>query len=267
MGASGSSRRIDPGWLFVAAGLTLCVVGVLIPAQQSLGELHARGQDGIEAHERFLERLGDRDPAVIRRLAAAQLNLTPAGDTPVLVASSRRSTVMDWIGRSVVRASVTAAPATRSWLTALTDGTRRLWVLGVGVVLVFVGLLVDGRTVVNAAPVKRPVPSIPRWQPEDADEPDVTDEVEWSENADEEQEDGAWNEEAGEAEEEPDEADEADEADEEEDEDEDDEDDDEVDEEEDDDGEWEEGEDSEWEEEDDDEDEEDDDDEEEEKEA
>ena len=167
---------MDPGWLFVAAGLTLCVAGVLIPAQQSLADLtgqltriehlQAVGRDGIEAHEKFLDRLRQRDPAVFRRLAAAHLNLMPAGDTLLLVANSSRATVTDWIGRSVASGTVTAAPPARTWLTRLTAGTRRLWVLGFGVLVVFVGLLVDGR------------PSA------------MTGEVEWSDDGSDE--DGDW---------------------------------------------------------------------------
>ncbi len=178
MGAPALSLRVDPGWLFITAGLTLCVAGVLIPAQRSLHNLrgqltriehlHTQGQDGIEAHEQFLDRLRHRDPSVIRRLAAAQLNLMPAGDTPVLVANSRQATVMEWIGRSVEPATVTAAPPASSWLTRLTGDTRRLWVIGFGVLLVFVGLLVDGRE----------------------DQPGVITDVDWSDDTNEE--DGGW---------------------------------------------------------------------------
>ncbi|MEE8238118.1 MAG: hypothetical protein V3S67_07375, partial [Gammaproteobacteria bacterium] len=174
MGAPALSLRVDPGWLFITAGLTLCVAGVLIPAQRSLHSLrgqltriehlHTQGQDGIEAHEQFLDRLRHRDPSVIRRLAAAQLNLMPAGDTPVLVANSRQATVMEWIGRSVAPATVTAAPPASSWLTRLTGDTRRLWVIGFGVLLVFVGLLVDGRE----------------------DQPGVITDVDWSDDTNEE---------------------------------------------------------------------------------
>lgn len=171
MGAIGSSYRLDPGWLFVAAGLTLCVAGVLIPAQRSLHDLagqltriehlHAVGRDGIEAHEKFLDRLRHRDPSVFRRLAAAQLNLMPAGDTALLVASSHRATVTDWIGRSVVPGTITTAPPPRTWLTRLTEGTRRLWVLGFGVLIVFVGLLVDGRP--------SPMTANGEWSDDDSD--------------------------------------------------------------------------------------------------
>ena len=172
MGAIGSPFRLDPGWLFVAAGLTLCVAGVLIPAQRSLHDLagqltriehlHAVGRDGIEAHEKFLDRLRHRDPSVFRRLAAAQLNLMPAGDTALLVASSHRATVTDWIGRSVVPGTITTAPPPRTWLTRLTEGTRRLWVLGCGVLIVFVGLLVDGRPSPMTADVE--------WSDDDSDD-------------------------------------------------------------------------------------------------
>ncbi len=185
MGAVGSSYRLDPGWLLVAAGLTLCVAGVLIPAQRSLHDLggqltriehlHAVGRDGIEAHKKFLDRLRQRDPSVFRRLAAAQLNLMPAGDTPLLVANSRHATVTDWIGRSVAPGTTTAAPPARTWLTSLTEGTRRLWVLGFGVLIVFIGLLVDGRPPAATANVE--------WSDHGSDE-DGDKEGEWDANSD-----------------------------------------------------------------------------------
>ncbi len=234
MGAIGSSFRLDPGWLFVAAGLTLCVAGVLIPAQRSLHDLsgqltriehlHALGRDGIEAHQTFLERLRQRDPSVFRRLAAAQLNLMPAGDTALLVATSSRATVTDWIGRSVAPGPVAAATPARSWLTSLTEGTRRLWVLGFGVLLVFVGLLVDGRPQTMAADVEwtdDDSDDTGDWDPkaaegdeqdeEEKEEEGEEDEAEWDEEEDddedddeeeEEEEDETWDEEDEEEEEE-----------------------------------------------------------------
>ena len=186
MGAHGLSSRLDPGWLFVAAGLTLCVAGVLIPAQRSLHDLggqlariehlHAIGQDGIEAHQQFLDRLRHRDPSVIRRLAAAQLNLMPAGDTPLLVANSSQATVTDWIDRSVTPGTVTAAAPAGTWLTRLTEGTRRLWMLGFGVLVVFVGLLVDGRPPTATAEVE--------WSDEGSDE-----DGDWDTRSDEDEDD------------------------------------------------------------------------------
>jgi len=210
MGVTGLSCRLDPGWLFVAAGLTLCVAGVLIPAQRGLHDLrgqlariehlHAVGRDGIEAHEQFLDRLRQRDPSVIRRLAAAQLNLMPAGDTPLLVANSSQATVTDWIRRSVTPGTVTAAAPARTWLTRFTEGTRRLWVLGFGVLVVFVGLLVDGRPPAVTADVE--------WSDDASDEDD--DWVAQSEEADEDEDDQEQDDDGDEDEEEDDDDDEDD---------------------------------------------------------
>ena len=156
---------------------------------------------------------------------AAQLNLVPSGTTPLLIASTRQATVTDWIGHSVA-ATGAAAPRVpsshprRSWLTTLTAGSGRLWVIATGVLVIFVGLLVDGRPAVVAR-AGNPAASPPRWRPQ---RPSATSEVEWSGNGQEEEE---------EEEEDPDE--EVDEDEDDEDEEDDDEDDEEDDEEEEDD--------------------------------
>jgi len=182
--------------MFVAAGLTLCVAGVLVPAQRSLHGLHGPltriehqrglGQDRIEAYERFLDRLRHRDPSLIRRLAAAELNLVPAGATPVLLSSTQRATIHDWIRRSAKVTTASAGTFTGSWLTWLTDGSRRLWVFGFGVLVVFVGLLVDGRQTLARRPCPRPGHSIPRWRP---DQFVGAADVEWSDDGRDEDDD------------------------------------------------------------------------------
>ncbi len=249
MQTGGSWLREAPGWLFVAAGLALCVVGVLVPAQRSVhllrGQLTrieqqgALGQDRIEAYERFLDRLRHRDPSLVRRLAAAELNLVPAGATPVLLSSTQRATVHDWIGRSVDVTTARASAGTGSWLSRLTDGSRRLWMLGFGVLAVFVGLLVDGPPRPAARSCTKPAPSIPRWRP---DRSHVIAGVEWTGNGldedkdelDEDKDELDEDEDEEELEEDDDELDDEDEDEEEFDEDEDEDEDDELDESEDD---------------------------------
>ena len=152
-------REIDPGWLFVVAGLALCAVGLLVPAQRDLRTMRRqvtllaqewdRQARELEAHEIFLEQIQDREPDVIRRLAAAQLNLVPAGETPVLLASSRDAPVSEWISRTVSTGGSTPVDPTDtttniSWLAQVTQGGGRLWILGAGIFAVFLGLLVDG---------------------------------------------------------------------------------------------------------------------------
>lgn len=181
--------REVPGWLFVAAGLTLCVVGVLVPAQRSVHVLHrqlarienqhALGQTRIEAYERFLDRLRHRDPSLVRRLAAAELNLVPAGATPVLLSSTQRATVHDWIVRSADITTPRAGAVNESRLSWLTDGSRRLWVLGFGVLVVFVGLVVDSRPRAATRRCTSPGHSRPRRRP---DQFHVNAGVEWSGN-------------------------------------------------------------------------------------
>lgn len=196
--------RLDPGWLFVTAGLVLCAAGILIPAQQSVEDLHAQlarleqqhtlNRDRLQAHQTFLERLRHRDPSLMRRLAAAQLNLVRAGTTPVLIASTRQATVTDWIVHSV---EVARAPAPRlsegrprrSWLSSLTAGSGRLWVIGAGVLVVFVGLLIDGRPA-GEGRTRDPAAVPRRSRPK---RPGVKSGVEWSGNGAED-EDDEWEE-------------------------------------------------------------------------
>ena len=162
--------RFDPGWLFVIAGVALCSAGILIPAQDDLDAL--RGQlDRLEerkatsaariaAYEQFLRELERREPRLVRRLAASQLNMLPANVKPVLLSSSRHSTVMDWIHAGVAVAPVSHAAPPKTALSRLTGGPHRLWVLAAGITVIFVGLLLEPGAA-RAAGMRRLV--IPRW--------------------------------------------------------------------------------------------------------
>ncbi len=85
---------LDPGWLFVIAGVTVLAATVLIPAIDDLEE--ARWQrdralaierhrvERIERHAAYLEAVQRADPAVVIALAAEQLNRVPAGWRPLV---------------------------------------------------------------------------------------------------------------------------------------------------------------------------------------
>jgi hypothetical protein len=162
--------RLDCGWLYVLAGLALCAAGVLVPARRDLEDLRRQrdrladereiGQERAEAYETFLQLLADDDPALVRRLAAAQLNLVPADETPVLVAASRTATVTDWIDRNVRAQRVEPQPPPDTLLARLVGGPRRMWVIAGGVLVVFVGLLLDD---VRAPAGHGSPPALPRW--------------------------------------------------------------------------------------------------------
>lgn len=144
---------LDPGWLFVLAGLAVCVASVLVPAQSDLAALrrqhdrllHQRriGEARLAARRRFLDQLERGEPQLVRRLAAAQLNLAPADGVPLLVAASRDRTVTDWIDESI---TAPAPPPDRApdetLLSRLTGGRHRVWLLAGGIMSMFIGLLI-----------------------------------------------------------------------------------------------------------------------------
>ncbi len=145
--------RLEAGWLYVAAGLAICAAGVMIPAQDDLAALKRQrdrlasgidaGEARLAAHRGFIDHLVRRDPSLIRRLAASQLNMLPDGERAVLLASSRETTIDQWIDESVAQDRNPAERPRRSTLRRLATGPHRIWLLGAGVLGVFVGLVID----------------------------------------------------------------------------------------------------------------------------
>lgn len=153
----------DAGWLFVVAGVAICAAGLLIPAQRDLADIRQKrdalrheevvANERLTAHSVFLADIEREDPLLVRRLAAAQLNLMPKGDTPVLLASSGQSAVTTWIDATVMVPPVAigasggggggGAGGAGSPLARLATGPYRLWLLSGGALAVFLGLLLD----------------------------------------------------------------------------------------------------------------------------
>ncbi|MEM7230126.1 MAG: hypothetical protein AAF432_15065 [Planctomycetota bacterium] len=143
---------IDPGWFYVLSGLAICAACVLIPARMPLNELdHQRMGlaaerdylvDRLDAHAHFLDHLDLEDPVLWRRLAASQLNVVPASDTPVLVNTSSPATITDWIDESVRPIALPSyAPPRKTTLTNAAAGPHRLLFLASGVLCIMVGLI------------------------------------------------------------------------------------------------------------------------------
>ena len=145
--------RIDPGWLFVVGGLVLCVAGILLPAQRDLDDLRRQRaelrheetilQGRLAARGAFLHELDHHQPALIRRLAASQLNLVPQDEEPVLVSSSLNEDVISWVDATVHATAIEPIHRADSTLGRLMNGRYRLWLLTAGVVSAFLGLLLD----------------------------------------------------------------------------------------------------------------------------
>ena len=145
--------RIDPGWLFLAAGLVAIAATILIPAHMQLHTIreNARAMDAREAiaierlaaYSEFMVALDERDPKLLERIAAAQLNLKPAGKEAVLVSSSATAPVNEWIDSTLINRDYIAEPYSHSRLVDLTIGKSRQWLLGGAAMCIFIGLLIS----------------------------------------------------------------------------------------------------------------------------
>lgn len=147
---------IDPGWLFLVAGLALMAAGVLIPAGRDLdnalwrrdrvltAEMHRL--ERLTRYETYLDALRQRDETVVRQLATTQLGLTPVDSEVLLLVSDGEAE-----DASVFRAlepdplRLPELRETNSLLARLANGEQpRLWLLAVASMLVLIGLLPAG---------------------------------------------------------------------------------------------------------------------------
>lgn len=142
---------LDSGWLFLIPGLAMLAACLLLPNQQRLNgqrDDHSRLQaeqryvyERLGAYSRFIDEIAENDPGLTRRLVAAQLNLVPAGDEPLILSRTLASPVTDWIESTVEYAPPEARSVESSRLLSLTTGRHRLWVIGGAVMCVFIGLM------------------------------------------------------------------------------------------------------------------------------
>lgn len=143
--------RIDPGWLFLVAGILLIGASVLVPQQarlhglreqlavlESLEDYSARR---VQAYGQFLERVEAGDPIVMRRLAAAQLRVTDAGFDRLAEAPTSKVPVSSWIDSAVPPALHEPAPMPDTLLGRWTTGRHQFWLGGLGAFSAFVGLM------------------------------------------------------------------------------------------------------------------------------
>ena len=163
--------QFDSGWLFILAGLAVCAAGVLLPAQSDLEALQRQLQQlrseenmayaRLKAHADFMDQVDRADPALVRRLAAAQLNMVPEGDTPVLLAGSTSSPVTSWIENTIDLDIRPPKPAPISTLGRWANGPNRLWFFGGGIMAVFFGLILSSpaRRVSRSTPAENDDPA------------------------------------------------------------------------------------------------------------
>jgi hypothetical protein len=142
---------IDPGWLFIIAGLAMIASAMLIPPHEQLHELREqvasldtqedRSHARLRAYSDFLSTLDEEDEVLLKRLVAAQLNLIPSNEVPVLVAASATEPVTTWIESTVREEPHIPSEYPRTRLADLVTGPDRQWVLGGSCICLFMGIL------------------------------------------------------------------------------------------------------------------------------
>jgi hypothetical protein len=146
---------IDAGWLYILAGLAVCGVALLVPAQQDL-EVVTIQRDQLQAHslastrriaayDSVLQGLQQQDPVVMKRLASSQLNLLAEGETPILLdASVGTGTVDAWVEKTTWQDPAPPPLARDTVLASLSGGPYRTLLIASGIFCVFLGLLLPG---------------------------------------------------------------------------------------------------------------------------
>ncbi len=153
--AQRASTLIDPGWLFLIAGLAILGATVLIPAAEDLEATRFQRERAlaIEAHrlqrlaryEEYLEALENRDPNLVLALAASQLNEIPEGRAPIpgqrgALGAMSDASVFPGLEPPPLRLPerVESRSILHRWTT---DDRTRLWLIVAGAACVLVGLL------------------------------------------------------------------------------------------------------------------------------
>ncbi|MEM9882549.1 MAG: hypothetical protein AAF800_06510 [Planctomycetota bacterium] len=149
-----------PGWMFVAAGLTLLAAVVLTPpwlaqheaawrlrVMQAQAAAHA---EQAKRYQRFAAAVADDDPVVLERLALTHLRMTLAGKEPLRITTPDRESgdVGAWLAvpQPVVGRDLPAyAPPDRRVIRLL-DGTGRPALLLVGLTCLVAGVLFNPRS-------------------------------------------------------------------------------------------------------------------------
>ena len=145
-------KQLDFGWLSIVAGLAICAFAVLLPAQEGLEKAQrqlvilekqaAWLTSRLIAYDAFLQDLERSEPDFLQRLAASQLNLIPAGHTPILQdVSAGQASIEAWIESTVEEPVLPGHVQAESVLGSLSRGAFRTVFVAAGILCVFFGLL------------------------------------------------------------------------------------------------------------------------------
>lgn len=161
--AEGSDRAgalLDPGWLFLIAGVAIVSATVLIPAQRDRDEarwyrdrvaaVEEHRQQRLQRYDRYLKALRGGDETLVLSLAATQLNQAPENMEPLIAPSKLAARPASPFAALEPEALVLPARPERldpespnlSMLERWATNERsRLWLLAGGALCILIGLL------------------------------------------------------------------------------------------------------------------------------
>jgi len=147
-------RLLDPGWLYLVAGLALIASTVLVGAVDNLQQvewqrdralaLEAHRLERLRRYEVYLGALEREDPDLVLALAASELNELPASRAALEPPASGHSTI--FAGLEPEPIELPARVINGSMLSRLaTSESARPWLLAIGAICLFVALLPPAR--------------------------------------------------------------------------------------------------------------------------
>jgi hypothetical protein len=153
------TNTFNIGWLYLFCGLILTVSAIVLPAHKDLQVLESKkvtiasnAQDletRIGVYSTFLQEVNTHNPFVKQRLIEMQFNETPNG-TAVVIDKSAPATPLAWVAqRAKKEKNLPMESEHASMLSIFVAGQGRLWVLGIGVFLIFIGLISSNSAMAN----------------------------------------------------------------------------------------------------------------------
>lgn len=155
--------KLDPGWLFLCAGVAVLSAAMVIPAQRDLraacierDKARAVEQwqaDRLERYSTYLDAAQNPDGRTARWLVATQLNLVPATSVPIATFTDPARADAGVVALADLEPPLvfTPPPTHRiSTLERLATGPFRLWVIAGAAVCVLIGLLPAARKALPA---------------------------------------------------------------------------------------------------------------------
>jgi hypothetical protein len=163
--AEGSGARppiawLDPGWLYLLAGIVLLAATVLIPAADDLASVRNQRDRALAIEQHRVERLANyqqylvaleaEDPSLVRALAACQLNQIPANrslilETPELMpGATATASIFAALEPATLRLPDRRTPDSILFRWTTSD-TSRTWLIAAGAFCLLMGLLPKSR--------------------------------------------------------------------------------------------------------------------------